>query len=124
MPHKKIEPKYIANYSLFYYICSMTIEQTVEIPSDHRVFFEFLAPEEIPAGPARVELRVTPIAEKEKIPVPKNDKKQAAPFADALSGILSGIPTPRADRLLGVAASLGDISLEEIRSERLSKYLL
>jgi hypothetical protein len=42
----------------------MTIEQTVEIPDDRRIFFEFLAPKEIPAGPALVELIVTPVSEK------------------------------------------------------------
>jgi len=85
----------------------MTIEQTVEIPADHRIFFEFLAPKEIPAGPARVELKVTPIIEKRGA-MKKEGVSQA---------------TPRADRLLGIAAHLGDISLEEIRAERLAKYL-
>jgi hypothetical protein len=31
--------------------------------------------------------------------------------------------TPWADRLLGIAANLGDITLDEIRAERLAKYL-
>jgi hypothetical protein len=31
--------------------------------------------------------------------------------------------TPLSDRLLGIAAHVGDISPEEIRAERLSKYL-
>ena len=86
----------------------MTIEQTVEIPVDHRIFFEFLAPDEIPAGPARVELKVTPVIEKQEKTTVKNE--------------ITG-PTPRADRLLGIAYHLGDISLEEIRAERLAKYL-
>jgi hypothetical protein len=43
----------------------MTITQTVEIPVDHRVFFEFLAPREISAGKARVEVKVTPVVEKQ-----------------------------------------------------------
>jgi hypothetical protein len=76
----------------------MTIEQTVEIPVDHRIFFEFLAPEEIPAGPARVELTVTPVIEKQEKTAVKKE--------------ITG-PTPRADRLLGIASHLGDISLYE-----------
>jgi hypothetical protein len=32
-------------------------------------------------------------------------------------------PTPLTDSLLGIAAQIGDMSLDEIRSERLSKYL-
>jgi len=87
----------------------MTIEQTVEIPADHRISFEFLAPEEIPAGPALIELRLTPVTEKQRQSVPKNGNFDQA--------------TPRADRLLGIAAHLGDISLEQIREERLAKYL-
>ena len=42
----------------------MTITQTVEIPADHKVFFEFLAPTEIPAGKAKVEMKLTPVVEK------------------------------------------------------------
>jgi hypothetical protein len=32
-------------------------------------------------------------------------------------------PTPLTDSLLGIAAQAGDMSLDELRSERLSKYL-
>jgi hypothetical protein len=39
----------------------MTIEQTVEIPADHRVMFEFLAPGELPPGKATVKLTLTPL---------------------------------------------------------------
>jgi len=99
----------------------MTIEQTIEVPADRRIFFEFLAPKEIPTGPARVELKVTPVSEKQDESVRENDKKP--PISDMFPGILSDKPTPRADRLLGIAANLGDISLEDIRDERLAKYL-
>ena len=74
------------------YNVSMTIEQT----------------EGILVGPARVELKVTPVIEKQEKTTVKNE--------------ITG-PTPRADRLLGIAYHLGDISLEEIRAERLAKYL-
>ena len=37
----------------------MTITQTVEIPPSHWLNIE--VPKEIPAGPARVELKVTPV---------------------------------------------------------------
>jgi hypothetical protein len=37
----------------------MTIEQTVEIPADHRLILE--VPREIPAGRTRVELKFTPM---------------------------------------------------------------
>ncbi|MDR1286749.1 MAG: hypothetical protein LBK08_03985 [Treponema sp.] len=32
-------------------------------------------------------------------------------------------PTPLADSLLGIAAQFGDMSLDELRAERLSKYI-
>ena len=84
----------------------MIIEQTVEIPSDHRLIIN--VPREIPIGKAWVELKLTPVVERESEFAPK----------PALS-----TTTPRANRLLGAAAGLGDISHEEIRAERLSKYL-
>ena len=86
----------------------MIIEQTVTIPTDHRVFFEFLAPKEIPPGLAKVVLRVIPVSKGQSICVPENVNDKATPLTDALSGIL---------------AHVGDISLEEIRAERLEKYL-
>ena len=85
----------------------MTITQTVEIPADRRLTIE--VPGEVPAGRAQVELKV--------IPFPKKTEN-----AEALLKMLDGASTPIADSLLGVASSLGDITLEEIREERLSKY--
>jgi len=87
----------------------MIIEQTIEIPANRKILFEILAPKEIPAGPARVELKLTPVIENEDRPIPENGNIDQA--------------TPRADRLLGIATHIGDISLEKIREERLAKYL-
>jgi hypothetical protein len=70
----------------------MTITQTVEIP----------------AGRAQVDLKVIPFVKKGDIPAPSLK-------------CLAGVKTPRADRLLGAAASLGNITLDEIRDERLAK---
>jgi len=92
----------------------MTIEQIVDIPADHRVFFEFLAPKEIPTGRARVELKVTPVSVKYDKPVPDTGNNQI--FSESSA-------TPISDSLLGIFSNLGNISLEEIREERLAKYL-
>jgi len=46
----------------------MTIEQTVEIPADHRIFFDL--PFELPMGKAKIKLTVIP--EKRKIPIEGN----------------------------------------------------
>ena len=87
----------------------MTITQTIEVPADHRVFFEFLAPQEIPAGKAKVEMRLTPIVEKHGKPVLENANGRATPHTDALLDIISKIG--------------GDIDPDEIRAERLAKHL-
>jgi len=86
----------------------MTITQTIEVPADHRVFLEFLAPKEIPAGTVQVEMKLTPVDKKQVNPLPAKGEKSATPITDELSGILS---------------SACNISLEEIRAERLQKYL-
>jgi hypothetical protein len=83
----------------------MTIEQTVEIPANHRILFEVFAPKEIPTRPARVVLKFTSVVENQNKHLPENMNEQATPHTDALLSILSGI---------------GDISLDEIRSERLA----
>ena len=83
----------------------MTIEQTVEIPENRHVFFEFLAPIEIPVGLAKVEVKLMPVVEKSS----SADNRK--------------LPTPITDSLVGILASAGDISLEQIREERLAKYL-
>ena len=87
----------------------MTITQTIEIPADHRVSFEFLAPEEIPAGKAKVEVKLTPVVEKQtdqwSEPAPKNADEGEKSHVDALLGILSQIG--------------GNIDIDELRTERI-----
>ena len=102
----------------------MTITQTVDIPADHRVFFEFLAPREIPEGKAKVEVKVIPFVEKQDKPVPKSVDEGASshPNSDALFALLAQ-PTPHTDALSGILSGLGDITLEQIRDERLAKHL-
>jgi hypothetical protein len=91
------------------YIFLMIIEQTVEIPVSHQIMLD--VPHEIPAGKTRVIIQF-PVFSKpkltEKTAEVKTGEKPALSHADFLSGIL---------------ASAGDITLEQIREERLSKYL-
>jgi len=102
----------------------MTITQTIEIPADHRLTIE--VPREVPAGLAKLEVKLIPVVKEHtdsRSDAPKSTDEREKRHADALSKIRSQ-PTPRADALLGVAANLGDISLEQIREERLvEKYL-
>ena len=87
----------------------MTITQTVDIPADRRVFFEFLAPREIPAGKARVEVKVTPVVEKQ------TDQRSAEPALSADEG-----ETSHVDALLGILSQIGgNIDIDELRTERI-----
>ena len=89
----------------------MTITQTVEIPDNRRLHLDFEVPRELPAGKARLELKVIPFVKKEEKPEP--------PLK-----CLVGVDTSRADQFLGIAANLGNITLEELRDEWLTeKYL-
>ena len=98
----------------------MSVTQTVEIPASHRLFID--VPREVPAGP--VILTFTPAKKPtdQKADSAPKSADGATPHKETLAEILSH-PTPRADALLGVAANLGDITLEQIREERLAKYL-
>ena len=95
----------------FFFLCYIThmgYTQTIEIPVNRRIFLDL--PPEVPVGRAQVEVKVFPFAKKEE--------NHTAPLK-----CLVGVSTPRADRLLGAAANLGNITLDEIREERLEKYL-
>jgi len=81
------------------YTFIMMIEQTVEVPVNHRLTID--VPHEIPAGPTILAFR----------PIQKPDKTKAKHG------------TPITDRLAGCLAGIGDINIEEIREERFAKYL-
>ena len=99
----------------------MSVTQMVEVPSSHRLTID--VPREVPAGP--VILTFTPAAKtKEATAEPAEGEKPPASHADFLAGLLDpNIPTPITDRLSGILASAGDITREQIREERLRKYL-
>jgi hypothetical protein len=83
----------------------MIIEQTIEIPADHRLTLE--VPREIPTGRAILTFTPAPVLPAVAKSADTTEKRA----------------TPISDRLLGIASHLGDISLDELRTERLSKYL-
>jgi hypothetical protein len=91
-----------------------TIEQIVEIPADHRLMIE--VPPEIPEGKAI--LAFTPAGEEKKTPHDRGTAGKKLPGAGNTRGA-----TPHTDWLCGLLSHVGDISLEELRNERLSKYL-
>jgi len=94
----------------------MTITQTVEIPSSHSLTIKI--PREVPTGATvRLELKIIPFEKKEeKSPTLHLTKKE-------LDGMLQTAHTPISDSLTGILANLGNITVEQIREERLAKYL-
>ena len=80
----------------------MTIIQTIDVPEDRRVFFD--VPREVPAGKAKFEIKVISFI------------KPAQNDIDKLS-------TPHSDALLSIFSGMGEVSLDEIRDERLAKHL-
>jgi len=104
----------------------MTITQTIEIPADHRLVIE--VPREVPVGKALVTFAPVEqenseaLPEKRKFTLPKEVVEEIL-GGKTLAEVLSQ-PTPLVDSLVGVAKNLGDITLEQIREERLTeKYL-
>jgi len=89
----------------------MTIIQTVDITNNRWLHLDFEIPREIPAGKAQIELKVIPFIKKEE--------EQESPLKT-----LAGVATPIADSLLGAAANLGNITIDEIREEKLAKHLV
>jgi len=92
----------------------MTITQTVDIPVDRHVFFEFLAPQEIPAGKTKVEVKLTPVVEKQ------TDQRSEPVLKNADEGAMSPV-----DALFALFAPIrGTVDVDEIRTERiLAKHL-
>jgi hypothetical protein len=60
----------------------MTIEQTVEIPDSHRIFFDL--PPQIPAGKARIAISILDYQEPDNIEAFTNEE-EATEFATRLS---------------------------------------
>jgi len=103
----------------------MTITQTVEIPSNHWLTIE--VPHEIPAGAtALVELKVLHSNNKEEKPLADKPSKLRL-TKKKLDELLQNAKTPISDSLTGILANQGngntDITIEQIREERLAKYL-
>jgi len=93
----------------------MTIEKTIEIPANHRITLDI--PPQIPAGKAQLELKVIPFVNK------PDDSGKLRLSKQELDEMLQNAQTPISDSLTGILADIGDITIEQIREERLSKYL-
>jgi len=100
----------------------MTITQTVEIPANRRVHLDFEVPREVPEGrtniilqfPDRKETKVSkPVLNNGKLKLTKEEIEELrkdCPITESLTGILKGLVPD-------------DITIEQIRDERLAKHL-
>jgi len=105
----------------------MTITQTVEIPADRRVHFDFEVPREVPTGRTSIIIQF-PDKKEEKpeptlTPIIKDGKTKFS--RKELENFLKNAHTPITDSLTGILEGLvpSDITVEQIRDERLAKYL-
>ena len=96
----------------------MTLTQTVEIPADRRVRFDFIVPREIPEGTAQVEFNIFPSVKKEKKPA---DNGKIRFTRKELDEMVKNSPTLH--KISGILSHLGDVDLDEVRMARLAKHL-
>jgi hypothetical protein len=89
----------------------LTIEQTVEIPADHRIFLDL--PLELPVGKAKAELTLTPLADIPSV----SGKGKIRLTRQKVDELLQGDDLRFLTGLLHTEMSAG-----EIRAERLKKH--
>jgi len=98
----------------------MTLTQTVEITDSRRLRLDFEVPREVPAGKARVELKVVPFVRDEEKPAAAGPPERKI-TREELDEMIKNSPHTRA--LAGILSGMGDITLEQIRDERLARHL-
>jgi len=95
----------------------MTITQTVEIPADRRITIE--VPREVPTGQADVEYKIIPFVNKNT--KPKTTEEEVKKIRITKSMIDEMLQDETVLSLTGILKT--EMSLDEIREERLAKYL-
>ncbi|MCL2139127.1 MAG: hypothetical protein FWH41_06305 [Treponema sp.] len=101
----------------------MTITQTVEIPADRRLYLDMEIPHEITADKAFVTIQFpVPAEAQQEMPAePRTAGKKIGMTRKELDEFLKNAHTPHSDALLGILSGAGDITLEQIREERLAR---
>ncbi|GHV81162.1 hypothetical protein AGMMS49944_29530 [Spirochaetia bacterium] len=59
----------------------MTIQQTIEIPADHRLHLDMLLPESVPDGQAKIKVLIKPFAKRKK---DRNGRTDGIPLGNGL----------------------------------------
>ena len=96
----------------------MTLTQTVDIPADRRVRFDFEVPREVTADKAYVTVQFPVPAE---VQAKTAASKKIGMTRKELDEFLKNAHTPHSDALLGILSNDGDITAEQIREERLAR---
>jgi hypothetical protein len=98
----------------------MTIEHTVDIPTNRRITIE--VPPQIPTGRTNVIIQF-PVSEntQPKNTILKDNNGENCFTKETIDEMLQDCPHTRA--LTGILSGMGDVDLDEIRMERLSKHL-
>ena len=98
----------------------MTIEKTVDIPADRRITIE--VPPQIPTGRTNVIIQF-PFSEdtQPKYTIPRDSNGEIRLTKETIDEMLKDCPHTRA--LTGILSGMGDVDLDEMRMERLSKHL-
>ena len=103
----------------------MTITQTIDIPADRRVRFDFKVPHEIPEGQTKIIIQFpfrdneqSAAMEKPKMYIQKNSNGKYILSKEIIDEMLQD---SQLKEITGILHT--DMTLEEIREERLAKYL-
>ena len=106
----------------------MTMTQTIDIPTDRRVRFNFKVPREIPEGKTDVVIQFpvrkkaepdAAVAEKPKTHIPVNSEGKFILTKEVIEEMERNSPTLH--KIAGILHT--DMTLDEIRMERLAKHL-
>jgi hypothetical protein len=66
----------------------MTIQQTIDIPADHRLHLDMLLPESVPDGQAKIKVLIKPFAKRakarkpKKVPAKDEERTDGIPMGD------------------------------------------
>ena len=100
----------------------MTIEQTVDITADRRLHLDFEVPREVSADKARVIIQFPVIKDTQLENTVHKDSNGKVRFTkETIDEMLQDCPITRS--LTGILSGMGDVDLDEMRMERLSRHL-
>ena len=94
----------------------MTLTQTVNIPADRRVRFDFVVPREIPEGTAQFEFKIVPFVKKVENQADNGKIRFTRKELDEMAKNCKSLQA-----LTGILSNLRDADLDEIRYKALAE---